>query len=612
MTQATAPPETASPTAPAVALVDLAVKACEAYERSDFADRLRRARADLADPAVHIVVAGEFKKGKSSLVNALLGANVCPVDDDVATAVPTFVKYGAEKAAALVYDGEPPRREPVPFEQVRRHIVEGRVVGSTAPARVEIQIPRKMLNGGLVLVDTPGVGGLGSAHAAAGLAAISVADAVLFVTDAAQELTRSELDFLEQARSLCSTVVCVLTKTDFYPAWRRVKDLDEAHLRAVADVPLLAVSSPLRTRAVQANDQALNRESGFPDLVKFVQERVGGGAAARLSAQAASDVVGICDQLSGTFAAERAALGDPATAQKVMAQLTATKERVEQLKSAAARWNQTLSDGTADLTADIDHDLRERIRRVVNEADDAIDDIDPADMWPEMEEWLRARISYELLANYTFLRSRANILSDTVGEHFREASGKAIGQLAVYNPTPLVEDKAVEHKIELERMGIKKQAFVAMKSAYGGTLMFTMLSSLMGIALGPIGLGIGVVMGHRGLKEEKKRQMTQRRNQARNAMRRYCDEIQFMMGKDSRDTVRRVQRQLRDHYTMLAEELNRSNAAAITAASDTVKRTQAERDKRLKDLDAELTRLKALRTRAEAIVSASEKAGAAA
>ena len=142
----------------------------------------------------------------------------------MATAVPTYVRHGAEAAGRAALDGDPPRREPIALDDVRGHVVEGgdrrrrpsgeRVVG------VEIQLPRKLLAGGLVLVDTPGVGGLGSAHAAASLAAISMADAVVFVTDASQELTRSELDFLHQARRLCATVVCVLTKTDFYPAWR--------------------------------------------------------------------------------------------------------------------------------------------------------------------------------------------------------------------------------------------------------------------------------------------------------------------------------------------------------------------------------------------------------
>ena len=74
-------------------------------------------------------------------------------------------------------------------------------------------------------------------------------------------------------------------------------------------------------------------------------------------------------------------------------------------------------------------------------------------------------------------------------------------------------------------MRVGKQAMVALKSAYGGALMFTMLGSLVGVALGPIGLGIGLVMGHKGLRDEKKRQLQQRRAQAKNAIRRYCDEV---------------------------------------------------------------------------------------
>ncbi|MDG4822729.1 dynamin family protein [Asanoa sp. WMMD1127] len=588
--------EPATATAPATALVDLGIKACTAYGREDLAARLGRLQAGLADPAVHIVVAGEFKQGKSSLINALLGTAVCPVDDDVATAVPTFVRHGAEKTATVVHEGNPPRREQVDFADLRRHVVEGHE-GARA-SRVDVTVPRKILSGGLVMVDTPGVGGLGSAHAAAGLAAISLADAVLFVTDAAQELTRSEVEFLRQARELCSTVVCVLTKIDFYPAWRRIRDLNAGHLRMVGEIPLLPVSSPLRARAVRANNQALNVESGFPDLVKFVQERVGGGAAARRTKDAAAEVLAVCDQLRGQFTAERDTLADPANAQRIVDDLNTAKRRVEELKTAAARWSVTLNDGTADLTADVDFDLRDRIRKITTEADDAIDEVDPADMWPEMEEWLRARISYDLLGNYTYLRRRATELSEQVAEHFQEASGEAIGMLKVYNPTPIVEERDVEHRIELAKMTAGKQVMVALKSAYGGALMFTMLGSLMGVALGPIGIGIGVVMGHRGLKDEKKRQLERRRAQGKNAMRRYCDEISFVTGKDSRDTVRRVQRQLRDHYTQLADELNRSTATALAAATDTAKRSQADRQKRLKDLEAELTRLGQLRDRA--------------
>ena len=626
MTQAAAP-AAADPVAQAGAILDLGLRACEAYRRPDLAGRLGEAKRALANPGIHIVVVGEFKHGKSSLVNALLGATVCPVDDDVATAVPTYVRYGDELRAELLLDGVPPRREPIALDEVRRYVVESADDGLRVPAApgagapgtpprtpgapagraagrvsgVEVRLPRRMLSGGLVVVDTPGVGGLGSAHAAASLAAISMADAVLFVTDASQELTRTEVDFLRRARDLCDTVVCVLTKTDFYPAWRTVRQLNERHLQGAGGVQLLAVSSSLRARAVKTNDGALNAESGFAELVSFVNDRVAAGGIAAVAADAAAEVAAVCQQIEMQFDAERAALVDPKAAQRVVGELTATKERVESLKSAAAKWMQTLGDGIGDLSSDIDHDLRHRIRLVVQEAEDALEISDPADTWSEMEAWLESRTSYELLANYTLLRRKADDLSEQVGHHFREASGQVLDRLAVYNPTPLLTQARMDPNIKLEKMSVAKQTMVALRGTYGGLIMFTMLSSVAHIALGPLGVGIGLVMGRKSLREEKERQVIQRRAQAKNAIRRYCDEVSFVAGKDSRDTLRRIQRQLRDHYSARAEELNKSNAQALQGASEAAKRTQAEREKRLKDLDAELARLRKLRQRAAAV-----------
>src|SRR6185436_12786473 len=108
-------------------VVELCLQACQAYGRTDLVGRLDRARKMLADPTAHIVVAGEFKQGKSSLVNALLGTTVCPVDDDVATAVPTYVRHGDEQRAALLLegpDGEPPVRRPIDLDDVRAHVME--------------------------------------------------------------------------------------------------------------------------------------------------------------------------------------------------------------------------------------------------------------------------------------------------------------------------------------------------------------------------------------------------------------------------------------------------------------------------------------------------------
>jgi hypothetical protein len=610
-TAATAATDATDATGRARALLHSARRAVEAYGRDDLAVRLDGACVELDGRDTHVVVVGEFKQGKSSLVNALLGVDVCPVDDDVATAVPTFVRYGDEPAAWVVVEsaataGAPGerRREPIGVGDVRRWVVEGAAAAGEHVMAVEVAVPRSMLRSGLVVVDTPGVGGLGSSHAAASLGAISMADALIFVTDAAQELTRTELDFLRQAVELCPTAVCALTKRDFYPAWRTVLRLDEEHLRCAGlDIAVHPVSAPLRERAVRTSDRDLNEESGYRALVRFVTDRVAAGAAGDRAEGAALEVGAVCDQLIGQFEAERAAVADPAAAQRVIDELTATKERADALRSAAARWNQTLADGIGDLNADIDHDMRARIRRVIQEADDAIDAGDPADTWSELGAWLDSRMSYEMVANYTYLRERAAHLSGQVAEHFVQASGQVLDQLAVYNPTFALSSTSVEHDVDLRRMSIGKQTMIALRNTYGGVLMFTMLGSMAHLALGPLSVVIGLVMGRKGLRDEKQRQLQQRRAQAKNAVRRYCDEVSFVMSKDSRDTLRRIQRQLRDHYAARAEELNRSTSEALARATESAKQTQGERDRRLRDIDAELKRLRELRRRVDAFVT---------
>ena len=86
-------------------------------------------------------------------------------------------------------------------------------------------------------------------------------------------------------------------------------------------------------------------------------------------------------------------------------------------------------------------------------------------------------------------------------------------------------------------------------------------------------------------------------------LRRYCDDVQFQVGKDSRDTLRRIQRQLRDHYSTRADELHRSTTEALKAASDAATIGEAERKRRKLDIEAELKRIGVLRERASSLAT---------
>jgi len=609
----------------AIATIDLVAKAVAAYKRPDLVERVAGIRERLADPAFHVLVVGEFKQGKSSLVNALLGTDICPVDDDIATAVPTSVRHAVVPEAAAILEpvvdpaageeGEP-RRQPIPFADVAQWVVEqhGQIQTTGEGIRsVDVGLPNPMLADGLVLVDTPGVGGLGSIHATRTMGALPLADAVLFVTDASQELTAPEVEFLKNAHQLCPNIVVVLTKKDFYPEWRRIQELDLGHLaRLGIQAPILDVSSTLRAHAERLGDAQLDEESGFPRLLSHLADDIVGQAEELTLTTARAELADVVGQLQLQFQTEKEALDDPEAAQRLVQELEQAKEKALLLKTMSARWQTTLNDGVTDLTADVDHDLRTRIRRITQQADEAIEVADPAEMWAEFEPWLYGRVAEDVVYNYQLLQQQGAQLSARVAEHFRLDTQDVVVSPDVHNPTTALQQVAVEAEVDLKTMSKGQKAMTVVRGGYIGTLMFGFIGSFVGLALGPLPVVVGLFMGRKQLKDEKERQLNNRRLQARNAHRKYTDEVTFLVSKDSRDTVRMVQRQLRNFYQTRADELQKSTSDTLAQAQAASRADQTTREKRLRDVDAEIVRIEGLAKRVTAIGASAPAPAAAA
>jgi len=579
----------------------LATRAVKAYGREDLAQRVQGARSRLEDPAFHVLVVGEFKQGKSTLINALLNTLICPVDDDIATSAPTAVRFGDPPDAKVYFEpereGDDPVEESIAIEQVQQYVTEA---SNPANARrvksVEVGLPLPFLSDGLVFVDTPGVGGLGSVHGTITIGALPMADGVLFVSDASQEFSAPELQFLQTAHSMCSNLLCVMTKTDFYPAWRKIRDLDAEHLRdARIEVQLLPVSSVLHQQAVESSDAVLDDESGVPALIETLRRDIVGGGEERGVIAAASALTGVIDQLEAQFVAERRALKNPEKAGELTSELEQARERATQMKGQSARWAQTLGDGVADLTSEVDHDLRGRFRRVIQEADESIEESDPIEIWGEFEPWLYRRVAEDVVANYAFLQQQANALSDEVAQLFAGDAETLPLRAELGDPRQVLETTAVRAAVEFAAMSAGQKAMTGVRGGYIGVLMFGALGGMVGLALGALPVAAGLMMGRKALKDEAKRELANRRIMAKNALRRYVDEVQFLTGKDSRDTLRRVQRQLRDHYMSRAEELQRSLGESMNAAQQAVKSDQETRTRRLRDVEAEIERIRGLR-----------------
>src|SRR4051794_2620847 len=184
-----------------VDLIDRAFELAAACHRPDLRGRLALVRERVSSPSVRVLVVGEPKKGKSSLVNALVGVPVCPVAEDVATVVPTVIRAGTSPRAALVLarseatagggaTADPVlQRVEVPMEVLAARSTRTQRPDGGRLVRVEVELPRRLLDGGLGLVDTAGGAGGGGGAAPAAGDPLPPADAVRVGTHAPPEVT---------------------------------------------------------------------------------------------------------------------------------------------------------------------------------------------------------------------------------------------------------------------------------------------------------------------------------------------------------------------------------------------------------------------------------------
>jgi len=569
--------------------------------RTDLVQRLQQTYARLRDPNVRVIVVGEFKQGKSKLINALVNAPACPVDDDLATSVPTAVGYAEEPAAfVLVHDeADGPgamRRQEVPLDEIAAYVSEaGNPSNERNIVAAEVLLPREILKGGLRLVDSPGVGGLDSSNALATLGALSSAHAVILVSDASQEYTEPEIQFLTHALRLSPNVSAVLTKTDLYPQWRDIERIDQGHLTDVGEIPLFSVSSDLRLMAAAELDRDLNDESGFPALVAHLRREVLGRAETLHARAAIHDLSSVVDQLTMSLRSELDALVNPTGTPRLIAQLEDARTRAEQFRGRSSKWQVSLNDGVADLISDMEHDLRDRLRKVQREAESAIDEGDPGPIWDQIAEWLDQRITSAVSETFVWTDERSRWLSEEVAQLFAEGEG-GLPVIAVGDTTGVLDPVESIADLDAGRLSAGEKIYIGVRGSYGGVLMVGLASGLIGLSLiNPLSLLAGVLVGRRAYREDMGSRLTRRQFEAKNLVRRHIDEVIFQVGKQLKDRLRIVQRAARDHFGGIADQLHRSLSDSVLAAKQAAGTFSTDRDERVRELEAQVRRLDGLR-----------------
>ncbi len=239
------------------------------------ASQTRELAQKLRDEQIQVVVMGEFKRGKSSLINALLGRPLLPVAAVPLTAVVTIVKAGErDEAAVELLDGS---FRAIEISAIEDYVSEERNHKNAKQVdKVIVRTPSAFLAGGTLLVDTPGAGSVYRHNTEVTRKYIPNCDAVILVLSADPPISESEVEFLHSVRRWAKKLFVVQNKIDYLsgPDVNRSVAFTEKVLRDALGDPqatLFPVSAKRALEAKRSGDPEAFEKSGFAAFIAALQ-----------------------------------------------------------------------------------------------------------------------------------------------------------------------------------------------------------------------------------------------------------------------------------------------------------------------------------------------------
>jgi len=167
----------------------------------------------LAETTFRLVVLGEYKRGKSTLINALLGKSVLPMGVVPLTSVVTELRYRAEAGIEIEFlDG---RSQAIKPDDLPDYVTEpGNPRNVRQVRRAVVFEPSHLLQEGVTIVDTPGVGSVFQHNSEVTYQFLEESDAVVIVLAADQPLSSEELDLLKALAGITDRILFVVNRVD--------------------------------------------------------------------------------------------------------------------------------------------------------------------------------------------------------------------------------------------------------------------------------------------------------------------------------------------------------------------------------------------------------------
>jgi GTP-binding protein EngB required for normal cell division len=267
----------------------------------------------LAEDRFTLAVLGQFKRGKSSLMNAIIGRELLPTGVLPLTSAITVLKYGPEERLEIRHDGLSFPEE-LPVAALPEYVTEkGNPANQKKVKAACLELPVPFLRRGIEFVDTPGVGSALTANTELTYGFLPECDAVLFVTSVDTPLTSLELEFLKKIREYVDKIFFVLNKTDLVADGEKVEILEFVTkiIRSQMGcdvVKVFPVSARLGLTARISGDSVRYEQSGIKNLEEALASFLSGEKSVSFLAAVARKGLRVIDDEAGQGAFGEAAL----------------------------------------------------------------------------------------------------------------------------------------------------------------------------------------------------------------------------------------------------------------------------------------------------------------
>ena len=315
----------------------------------------------------YLAVLGQFKRGKTTLINGLLGADVLPVAVVPLTSIITMLSYGDRPEVTVHFlSGEtrPSQMEELEQYVTERHNPENR----KGVKHVDVRYPSPYLKDGILLVDTPGVGSTYQHNTEVTHSFLVRVDAAIFLVSVDPPLTQAEAEFLRRAKEEVHRFFFVLNKTDLMAETEMQESLSFSRAQierqtGLAAIELFPMSARMALEAKKAGDEQRLRTSGLVGFEEALRRFLMTDKGLVLLESSLSDVLRVAGDLRFAIEVEVKAAAVPlAELQEKQHVLETELKKIEQERS---DMNVLLAAEVNRLVGEVESDLNRRVEESV-------------------------------------------------------------------------------------------------------------------------------------------------------------------------------------------------------------------------------------------------------